>query len=54
MGCWPGPSPALMMGMDDTDAAVAEDPAWKCRSTITSAYPSTVLMVSAPGCSPSA
>ena len=37
VGCCPGPSPALMMVTDDTAAAVAEDPAWKCLSTMTSA-----------------
>lgn len=46
-GCCPGPSPALRMGMDDTLAARCADPSWKCRSTMQSAYPSTVRIVSA-------
>eukprot|EP00963_Diacronema_lutheri_P004937 scaffold363_cov331-Pavlova_lutheri.AAC.58 len=46
VGCCPGPSPALMMGTDDASAAFLDDPAKKCLSTMMSAYPSTVLMVS--------
>ena len=36
MGCWPGPSPALMIGTDATEAAILALPAWKCRSTMQS------------------
>ena len=49
VGCWPGPSPALMMGTDATAAAARAAPAVKWRSTMTSAYPSTVRMVSVGG-----
>ena len=37
VGCCPGPSPALMMGTDATDAAILALPAWKWRSTMQSA-----------------
>jgi hypothetical protein len=36
VGCWPGPSPALMIGTDATEAAIFALPAWKWRSTMQS------------------
>jgi hypothetical protein len=36
-----------MMGTDAAAAARFAEPDWKCRSTMQSAYPSTVRMVSA-------
>lgn len=47
VGCCPGPSPALMIGMSAVTAALLAAPLSKCLITIISEYPSTVLIVSA-------
>lgn len=47
VGCCPGPSPALMIGISAVTAALLAAPLSKCLITIMSEYPSTVLIVSA-------